>query len=308
MAGERSRKKLKTTIKHFGDSSSIITSAKSSNEVATRILLDDAHNGFKNGNFVCSPFSLDTVMGMLAAGAEGKTLKQLLDFLGHETVDQLLSESPTAILLSQISSDSNRAGRGGPVIGLANSIWVDMKGYKILQIPYESKGQSNDFSMYIFLPDRKDGLQELLQVFHSDPALFQKRFYLKRTGFDELRIPKFKMSCKFDPKDAMEQMGLTLPFNPMNMELNRILESTNSGGADMLYVSKILQKSFIEVDKKGTEAAACTIATMRIGCARQLEPPPPRPRFVADHPFMFMIREDTSMAVLFIGVVLNPHA
>lgn len=72
-----------------------------------------------------------------------------------------------------------------------------------------------------------------------------------------------------------------------------------------IYVSKVLQKSFIEVDEKGTEAAAVSIMSMEIGSCRPPSPPPPA-SFVADHPFMFMIREDTSRAVFFIGVVLNP--
>nr|XP_043616037.1 uncharacterized protein LOC122587951 [Erigeron canadensis] len=384
-------------------------------------LMIDARNGFKNGNFVCSPFSLETLLGMLAAGADGKTLKQLLKFLGHETIDQLLFESPSAKLLAQLLSNSKSSDTGDSLdIGLANAIWVDKKlngqvqssykeslktvynaklkfldfthkpgesaekinswvykktrglipnivdagdldgvvialanalyfkglwsepfntkyteekdfhlmngetvsvpfmsrfkgfnygsfgGCQILKIPYESEGQSNKFSMYIFLPDRKDGLRELLQVFHSDPALFHTRFYLDWTRFDELWIPKFKISNEFELKDAMKQMGLTLPFQPMNMELNKILESRNPGDG-MLYVSKILQKSFIEVDEKGTEAAACSFMSVEIGACAQRTPPPPKPRFVADHLFMFMIREDTSLVVFFIGVVLNPN-
>ncbi|GJX24129.1 serpin-ZX [Tanacetum coccineum] len=56
-------------------------------------------NSTINGNFACSPLSLDISLGMLAAGAEGETLKQLLVFLGHESVDNFLSQSPSSILL-----------------------------------------------------------------------------------------------------------------------------------------------------------------------------------------------------------------
>nr|XP_043633524.1 serpin-Z1-like [Erigeron canadensis] len=109
----------------------------------------------------------------------------------------------------------------------------------------------------------------------------------------------------------MEQMGLTLPFEPMNMELNRILESTNRDSSDMpFYISKILQKSFIEIEEKGTEAVACNIPTMKLGSVKTPPRPPSRSeaRFVVDHPFMFMIREDYSRTVFYIGVVLNPYA
>ncbi|GKF22865.1 serpin-ZX [Tanacetum coccineum] len=100
-------------------------------------------------------------------------------------------------------------------------------------------------------------------------------------------------------------MGFTLPFEKTNKELGGIV---NMRGLydDMLYVSKILQESVIEVDERGTEAAAITRMVLT-GGGTGGPPPPPPPRFVADHPFMFMIREDASKSVLFIGAVLNPH-
>nr|GEZ69944.1 serpin-ZX [Tanacetum cinerariifolium] len=96
-------------------------------------------------------------------------------------------------------------------------------GYSMLEIPYESEGQSNKFSMYIFLPDRKDGLQDLLQMFHSDNDLFYRDFYLEKHKLDELWIPKFKITCKFKAHDVMEEMGLTFPFDPTNKEITEIV-------------------------------------------------------------------------------------
>ena len=94
-------------------------------QIATKILLDDAHNGFKNGNFICSPFSLEIMLGMITAGAKGQTLKQLLEFLGHETMDQLHSESPSMKVLGRMLLDLNSGG--SLVVSLANGVWVDKK-------------------------------------------------------------------------------------------------------------------------------------------------------------------------------------
>nr|GEY78135.1 serpin-ZX [Tanacetum cinerariifolium] len=63
---------------------------------------------------------------MLAFGATGQTLEQLLEFLGHETLDQLRSESPTSKLFAQILANPN-GGEGGPDINLANRVWVAKK-------------------------------------------------------------------------------------------------------------------------------------------------------------------------------------
>ncbi|CAM8979276.1 unnamed protein product [Rhodiola kirilowii] len=71
-----------------------------------------------------------------------------------------------------------------------------------------------------------------------------------------------------------------------------------------LYVSEIFHKSFIEVNEQGTEAAAVTAAVcIGIVCVRPIRK---TIDFVADHPFLFVIREDTSGMVMFIGHVLNP--
>lgn len=122
-------------------------------QVATKVLLDDALNGFTNGNFVCSPFSLEIVLGMLAFGAKGKTLEQLLEFLGHETMDQLRSESPTSKLFAQILGNAN-GGEGSLDINLANRVWVAKKlnhvyllsSYKeVLNTVYNTDAQFVDF-------------------------------------------------------------------------------------------------------------------------------------------------------------------
>ncbi|GKB84822.1 serpin-ZX [Tanacetum coccineum] len=130
-------------------------------QVATKILLDDACNGFTNGNFVCSPFSLEIVLGMLAFGATGQTLEQLLEFLGHEALDQLRSESPTSKLFAQILANPN-GGEGIPDIILANGVWVAKKlsplcllsSYKeVLNTVYNTKARSVDFKNKIAMLD-----------------------------------------------------------------------------------------------------------------------------------------------------------
>ena len=117
-------------------------------QVVTKTLLDDANSGYKNGNFVCSPLSLDIVLGMLAAGAEGQTLKQLLEFLGHETIDKFLTKSPSSKLFKKKLSNP----KTGLECSLANGVWVDKKvepvqsSYqKVLKTVYKTEASSVDF-------------------------------------------------------------------------------------------------------------------------------------------------------------------
>ncbi|PWA51588.1 serpin-ZX [Artemisia annua] len=93
-------------------------------------------------------------------------------------------------------------------------------GYKMIRFPYKSNDRSNKFSMYIFLPDRRDGLQHLLELFHSDDDLFHGDFDLEQETLASLWIPKFKISTTFEPEDVMKELGLTLPFEKTNKEFS----------------------------------------------------------------------------------------
>ncbi|KAM3246877.1 hypothetical protein P3L10_008644 [Capsicum annuum] len=73
-----------------------------------------------------------------------------------------------------------------------------------------------------------------------------------------------------------------------------------------LAVSKVFHKSFIEVNEEGTEAAAVTFATMRFGSSCGTIVKEEWIDFVADHPFLFFVKDETSSAVLFMGTLLNP--
>jgi serpin B len=111
----------------------------------------------------------------------------------------------------------------------------------------------------------------------------------------KFRIPKFNISIGIDIKKLLKKIGLDLPFKG---GLTKMVESE-----DELLVSDIVQKSFIEVNEKGTTAAAATEVSriMETGIRT-----PTLVDFVADHPFLFMIRDDFNGTILFTGQVLNP--
>ncbi|XP_058224126.1 serpin-ZX-like [Rhododendron vialii] len=165
-------------------------------------------------------------------------------------------------------------------------------GFKVLSIPYES-GQlsSRDFSMYFFLPDERDGLQNLLKKL----MILKPRNYfnLYHNELDQFWIPKFKFSYGFDVLKSMRDMGTPFSFltNPKELsEMMHVPEDVND------FVPNMIQKAFIEIDEKGTEAAAITEFSDEMGCSLE---EPERMSFVADHPFVFMIREATSGLVFF---------
>nr|GEW53929.1 serpin-ZX [Tanacetum cinerariifolium] len=110
---------------------------------------------------------------------------------------------------------------------------------------------------------------------------FMENLTFARVWFDKLWIPKFMISCTFEAKDVMKQMGLTLPFEETNDELSRIVDLRTLFG-NTLYVSKILQKSFIEVDEKGTKDDAISFMECEVGAnmSDSNSKPLPPPTFI----------------------------
>ena len=113
-----------------------------------------------------------------------------------------------------------------------------------------------------------------------------------------LAIPKFDFGSEHDLKPILEPMGMGAAFDPARADF--------SGIAPQLYVGTAIQKANVTVDESGTEAAAATFAVMLEGCIGPMENvPPPRP-FVADKPFLFLIRETRTGLILFLGRVCKP--
>jgi serpin B len=172
-------------------------------------------------------------------------------------------------------------------------------GFKVLRLPYDQGVDDRQFSMYFFLPDAKDGLLTLMEKMASDSEFLKHNLPITKVQVGDFRIPNFEISFGLSVSDALKELGVVLPFDP-RVGLAKMVDYPKSP----IWVSDILQKSFIKVNEKGTEAAAVTVAPLA-GCARFTRKPIPVD-FVADHPFLFLIREDLSGAILFVGQVVNP--
>ncbi|KAL5705079.1 hypothetical protein ACHQM5_023424 [Ranunculus cassubicifolius] len=167
-------------------------------------------------------------------------------------------------------------------------------GFKVLGLPYKQGKDKRSFSMYIVLPDAKNGLPTLAEKVASESGFLNHHLPSRKVTLGEFRIPKFKISFEFEASELLKGLGLVAPFSGGLTEMVDSLEGKN------LYVSSIHHKAFIEVNEEGTEAAAASAAVVML-MSYQLPVD-----FVADHPFMFMVREDNTGVVVFIGHVLNP--
>ncbi|KAH6822909.1 Serine protease inhibitor family protein [Perilla frutescens var. hirtella] len=170
-------------------------------------------------------------------------------------------------------------------------------GFKVLGLPYKRGKDSRSFSMYIYLPDARDGVAALRERVCSESGFINSHLPRSLVTLDDFRVPKFKFDFHFEASGVMKKLGLVLPF-----EGNGLTEMVDS--CYPLEVSSIFHKALIEVNEEGTEAAAVSMAMFKFGSSGFVERE--RLEFVADHPFLFVIREDTTGLVLFIGQLLNP--
>ncbi|KAE8659078.1 Serpin-ZX [Hibiscus syriacus] len=171
-------------------------------------------------------------------------------------------------------------------------------GFKVLGLPYKQGEDKRRFSMYFFLPDAKDGLPALVDKVSSESGFLEHHLPSQPAEVGEFRIPRFKISFGLEASAVLKRLGLELPFSGKG----GLAEMVDSPEGQNLYVSNIFHKSFIEVNEEGTEAAAATTAVIKLRALFVQDPID----FVADHPFLFLVREDVTGVVLFIGNVLNP--
>lgn len=173
-------------------------------------------------------------------------------------------------------------------------------GFKVLGLPYKQGEDKRSFSMYLFLPDAKDGLPALLEKMGSESGFIDSHIPHQKVEVGDFRIPRFKISFGFEASKTLKGLGLVLPFSSEG----GLTEMVDSPVSSNLTVTNIFHKSFIEVNEEGTEAAAATAGIVALRSLPIFE----KIDFVADHPFLFLIRENKTGMVVFIGQVLNPLA
>ncbi|RVE50397.1 hypothetical protein evm_004934 [Chilo suppressalis] len=159
---------------------------------------------------------------------------------------------------------------------------------QLLEMPYENNGAS----MVIILPEEKNGLDSLLQKLAEGYDLLEDlSANLLQNSVMEVRvtIPRFKIETEIDLGVLLPKIGIAQIFDENNSGLTKILNSD-----EPLYVSKAIQKAFIEVNEDGVKAAAATGNYLRKLCSSSFA-------FRANRPFLYLLLHKQHI-VLFIGV------
>jgi len=163
---------------------------------------------------------------------------------------------------------------------------------EIAEIPY----QNGELSMVVLLPRHVEGLSKVEASLTYDKL--RAMLMTMASKKLQLALPKFKTTSSFSLGGTLKKMGMNsaFTFGPADF--------SGMDGTRKLYISEVVHKAFVDVNEKGTEAAAATAVVMRAGSAAPMkEEILP---FKVDRPFIFLITDRKSGSILFMGRIQNP--
>ncbi|XP_036101460.1 serpin B11 isoform X1 [Molossus molossus] len=161
---------------------------------------------------------------------------------------------------------------------------------QVLELPYAG----DKLSMIILLPAGSAALEQI------EKQLNVKMFYTWTSSSNmverdvEVHLPRFRLEINYELNSLLKSLGMTDVFNQIKADLSGI------SSAKGLYLSKVLHKSYVDVNEEGTVAAAATGDNLVV---KRL---PIRTQFMANHPFLFFIKHTGTNTILFCGKLASP--
>ena len=168
--------------------------------------------------------------------------------------------------------------------------YAQVSGAQIIQLPYEG----GRYSMFVALPPAGADLDKLIP--HITEGAFNSALEMMSPKRVKLSLPKFKVETFMLLNKALQNMGIRTAFTPA---------ADFRGIAEMgpLVLDQVKQKCYVEVAEKGTEAAAVTVAQIRLTSVRVN--PEDMAVMIVDRPFVFMIADGYTGNILFAGKIVN---
>ena len=241
------------------------------------------------------PQALDTINQWVDTNTQGKIKKILSEIKEHEVMFLINAIYFKGGWKGKFDASKTQEGvfhliDGGekqvPMMShTCNYSYLEAEGFRAVGLPY---GEGR-MSMYIFLPEHASNLDEFLKDLNAENwENWLSRFWNER----DLRIimPRFRLEYDVLLNDALKALGMEIALIPFVANL--------TGIADLLFIEKVIHKTFLEVNEEGTEAAAVTLVS----------PPPassPGP-FIVHRPFFFAIHDNWTNTILFMGIIVEP--
>lgn len=169
--------------------------------------------------------------------------------------------------------------------------YIDTGNMQIIELPY--KGEK--LSMLIMLP--KNDLDSIKSDLNSS-KINEYKSRMTKTDINTVMVPKFEFDSKYSLNNTLSALGMPTAFSSSQADFSGIT------GIKDLYINQVVHQAYVKVNESGTEAAAATATGMGITSAAVDETP--KIDFIANHPFIFMIQENKTGNILFLGKMVNP--
>jgi serine protease inhibitor len=166
------------------------------------------------------------------------------------------------------------------------------EGYQAVRLPYGD----GRFSMHVFVPAEGKTVYDVVAQLTPETWTSMATGYAKRDV--PLLMPKFTFKYEIVLNDTLKAMGMGAAFDPARSDLSGMVDAAWLG-KNRLYISEVKQKTFVEVNEEGTEAAAAT----SVGITLTSAPVP----FAVNRPFLTVIHDSATNTILFLGMVLDPR-
>lgn len=186
-----------------------------------------------------------------------------------------------------------------PMMRKETKLWYHRdQSCEIAELPYTDLR----FAMYVILPAMGTSLKHFVAGFSQEQ--YWRTLSQLSEHFGEFSMPRFKFHYGRNLVSQLEQLGIHEAFSDKANFWNMLV--SNQPGLPFFKIDEVVHKTFIEVDETGTEAAAATAVAMTSGFRQPATPP--QFKMIVDRPFMFVISERESGAILFAGSVSDPRS
>jgi len=153
-------------------------------------------------------------------------------------------------------------------------------------------------SMYLFLPNMGISLDQFYQTLTPEGWNRWMGQFVEREG--SVTLPKVKLEYEANLIPTMTKLGMGVAFDPSQSDFGHLFTDSH----EQLFINMILHKSFLDLNEKGTEAAAVTV----VGIGVTSVPIQNQPfQLLVDRPYFLAIRDNQTGAVLFMGSIVDPQ-
>lgn len=259
-----------------------ITKPEESRQIINQWVEDQTKGKIKN---LLPRDSIDTQKCLIITNAiyfKGTWTKQ---FDGTKTLEQdfVMDDGTTVKVPMMVRMDEE-----------AEYWYTETDDLQVLGMPYTHKN-GKGLSMLVLLP--RDNDLEAVEASLSSQSLEALNQDLKYQRV-MVAFPRFRIETTYSLKDMLSEMGMPNAFIPFVADLSGM----NDGNGN-LWIDEVYHKAYVDVNEEGTEAAAATAGVIEMGSDFSFEP---IPVFRADHPFMFLIQDNDTGNILFMGRMMNP--